>query len=488
MPPPRQQRRGGRGETIQARQYGTNGQNGTYGSNGIGQRQSTPVSPGRARGPSVIARIAALGSLGAAIALIVLVLFSNGSTYTLRANFQDAGGLVTGDDVLIAGARVGSVSSIGLTPHGQAQVELALNSGVGPMRQGTVARVYQNSLSGIASKYVVLEPGSGPDIPSGGVIPQDHTYSQVNLDQLFNTLDPRTRAGLKALIRGEGAAIEGKGKAANRTLKYLAPGLASTSDVTAEIARDEPAFDSLLTSGATALQALASRSQELTALVANTNATTGAIAGQSHALQQALVLLPPTLNKTTNTFAGLRSTLDALDPLVATSKPAVRNLQPFAAELLSFVNAAVPTVGQLNALIHNPAGTGDLTTLALEAPGLAKVASMAFPRLIRSLNASQHQLDYLREYTPDVVGALTNLGQAGAYYDANGHYVRTAPVLGAFALNGANQLTTQFPSQRYQGLQVVRNRCPGGAVQPSPDGSTPQVVPGCSRSSSPPGP
>jgi phospholipid/cholesterol/gamma-HCH transport system substrate-binding protein len=423
-----------------------------------------------------------------AIVLVVLVLFDTGSSYTIKANFQDAGGLVTGNQVFIGPAVVGSVKSIGLTPNAQAQVELALNSGVGPMHQGTVARIYQNSLSGIASKYVVLEPGSGPDIPSGGVIQEDHTSSQVNLDQLFDTLDPRTRAGLKAFIRGQGAAIQGKGTAANRTLRYLAPGLASTSDVTAEIVRDEPAFDALLTDGATALQALASRSQELTALVANTETTLGAIANQGQALQQTLVLLPPTLNKTTNTFAGLRSTLDALDPLVAASKPAVRNLQPFAAELLTFVNAGIPTIGQLNALIRNPAGTGDLTSLALEAPGLEQAASTAFPRLIRSLNASQHQLDYLREYTPDVVAALTNLGQAGAYYDANGHYVRTAPVLNAFALNGANQLTTQFPSQRYQGLQVVHNRCPGGAVQPSPDGSTPAVVPGCSPSSSPPGP
>jgi phospholipid/cholesterol/gamma-HCH transport system substrate-binding protein len=154
----------------------------------------------------------------------------------------------------------------------------------------------------------------------------------------------------------------------------------------------------------------------------------------------------------------------------------------------SFVNAAIPTIGSLNNLIHNPSGGGDLTSLALQTPGLAKISATAFPRLIRELNASQHQLDYLREFTPDVVAALTNLGQAGAYYDANGHYVRTAPVLGAFALNGINELTTQFPSQRYQGLQTVKNRCPGGAVQPSPDGSTPEIVPGCSASSSPPGP
>ena len=445
-----------------------------------------PEAPTRNAG--MVTRVAAAGALIGAVVLVALILFGGGSSYTLRADFQDVGGLVAGDEVLIGPANVGSVNSIGLTPDGRAEVTMGLDSDASPVPQGTVARIYENSLSGIASKYVVLEPGTGPPILSGGVIGEDHTYSPVNLDQLFDTFDPRTRAGLSGLIRGEAAAIQGKGHAANRTLEYLAPGLASTSDVTAELTRDEPAFDGLIVQGAQALQALASRSRELTALVANTNATTATIAGQSQALDQALVLLPGTLNHTTSTFAGLRTTLDALDPLVAASKPAVRQLAPFAASLGSFIDVAIPTIAALDNLIHNPVGTGDLTTLALETPALAAIAATAFPRLVRELNASQHQLDYLREYTPDVVGALTNLGQAGAYYDANGHYVRTAPVLNAFSLSGANELSTQFPSQRYQGLQVVHGRCPGSAVQPPPDGSAPESVPGCNPSSIPPGP
>jgi phospholipid/cholesterol/gamma-HCH transport system substrate-binding protein len=104
------------------------------------------------------------------------------------------------------------------------------------------------------------------------------------------------------------------------------------------------------------------------------------------------------------------------------------------------------------------------------------------------MNVSQAQLDYLREYAPDVVAALTNLGQTSAYYDANGHYARTQPDFFAFGLNGSNQLTAQPASARGQGLQVVHNRCPGGAVQPTPDGSAPWLVPGCTLSSTPPGP
>jgi phospholipid/cholesterol/gamma-HCH transport system substrate-binding protein len=436
-----------------------------------------------------VARVAAVGALVLAIVVVAFVIFGSGSPYTLRANFQNASGLVSGDNVLIGPATVGTVSSISLTPNGLAQVRLSLHN-VAPLRQGTVARIYEDSLSGIASKYVELEPGStpAPPIPTGGLIDVSHTYSAVNIDQVFDAFDPLTRAGLRNLVRGEAAAIQGKGAAANQTLKYFAPGLQSTSQVTAELTRDEPVFDQLLVQGADTLQTLASRSQQLSALISNTSAATGAIAAQSQALQQTLALLPPTLRKATTTFGGLQTTLNALDPLVAASKPAVRRLPLFLSRLRPLITEAIPTIGALDNLIHNPAGTGDLTTLAQSTPALAAIAETTFPELTRELNDSQNQLDYLREYAPDVVAALTNLGQAGAYYDANGHYVRTQPVLLPFALDSHNQLQTQFPSQRYQGLQAARTRCPGSAVQPSPDGSAPEPVPGCDPSSVPPGP
>jgi phospholipid/cholesterol/gamma-HCH transport system substrate-binding protein len=439
---------------------------------------------------SLVARIAAIGALAGAIVLIVLVLFTNGTSYTLKLDFQNAGGLVPGNLVLIGPATVGSVDSIGLTTDGLAQIVIGLKSGATPMHEGTVARIYENSLSGIANKYVVLEPGSpsAPAIPNDGLISESHTYSQVSLDELFDSLDPLTRAGLSGFIRGEAASVKGRAKAANATLQYLAPALASTSQVTAELTRDEPAFDGLLVQGAQAMQALAGKTQQLTSLIANTNATTSAIASQSQALEQALQLLPGALNHSTSTFAGLRSTLDALTPLVDRSKPAVRRLEPFAAALRQLESVSIPTVAALDDLISNPARTGDLTTLLTQTPALARLAAAAFPRLIKEMNDSQPQLDYLREYAPDVVAALTNLGQIGAYYDANGHYARTQPFFSAFSIDSFNQLQPKPPSARYQGLQVVHGRCPGGAVQPAPDGSAPESVRGCNKSTTPPGP
>jgi phospholipid/cholesterol/gamma-HCH transport system substrate-binding protein len=432
----------------------------------------------------VLALVLALAALAGVIAL------GGGSSYTISADFQDAGGLVTGDNVLIGPTVAGTISSIGLTANGQARVTMSISGDIGALHQGTVARIYEDSLSGIASKYVTLEPGpsGNPPIPDGGVIGSQYTHSPVNLDELFDAFDPATRVGLQNLIRGEAASLKGQGQAANRALQYLAPGLESTSRLTAELTRDEPAFDSLLTQGAKALQSLASRSQQLSELISNTSTATGAIARQSQALEQALTLLPPTLTRSTTAFKGLDKTLDSLDPLVAASKPAVRRLPLFLSKLRPLLAEAVPTIGALDGLIHNAGGGGDLTQLALETPQLEKIAAATFPLLVTQFNDSQSQLDYLREYTPDVVAALTNLGQVGGYYDANGHYVRAQPLSLAFQINGSGQLTSQFPTQRYAGLTVEHDRCPGSAVQAASDGSAPWLVPGCSLSAVPPGP
>ncbi|HTU87482.1 MAG TPA: MlaD family protein [Solirubrobacteraceae bacterium] len=438
----------------------------------------------------MIARVAAVASLLTAIVVVVVVVLSGGSSYTLKADFEDAGGLVTGNQVLMGPATVGSVQSISLTPNGQAQITMSIDSSAAPLHEGTVARIYENSLSGIADKYVVLEPApsQAPPIPSGGTISEQDTYSFVSLDQVFDAFDPLTRAGLRNVIKGEATSINGRPAEASKTLEYLAPGLASTSNLTAELDRNEPAFDGLLVEGAQAMQALASRTSQLADLITQASTATGAIARQSQSLEQALALFPNTLTRATNTFAGLRTTLNALDPLVAQSKIASRRLEPFAASLKDFTQAAIPTVTALSALIHNPAGTGDLTSLLNDTPQLARLASTAFPDLVSAMNSSQTQLDTLREYTPDVVAALANVGQASAYYDANGHYVRVQPTFFAFGTDSQGELTTRPPSERYEGLQVVQNRCPGGAVQPSPDGSSPEAVNGCDTSSTPPGP
>jgi phospholipid/cholesterol/gamma-HCH transport system substrate-binding protein len=441
--------------------------------------------------PGERARALAVGALLLAVIVVAYVVLSSGSSYTVRLLFSDASGLVAGDQVMIGPSSVGSVQSVGLTNNGQAAVVVAVDGSAAPLYRGTVARIEENGLAGIASHYVTLQPAlatGNAQIPSRGTIPQSYTYAEVSLDQIFNTLNAPTREGLRNVIRGEAASINGKALQANQTLKYLAPVLQSTSNFTAALNRDEPAFDQLLVHGAQTMQLLASRSQQLTDLVDKTDAVTGAVASQSQALDDALALLPAALTKSTTTFAGLRTTISTLEPLVAATKPQVKHLETFAVALNSFAKAATPTLGSLAALISSPNGQ-DLTGLLQEAPTLERAASSGFPAIITSLQAqlSSGQIQALREYTPDIVAALANTGQLNGYYDANGHYGRSEPFYGAYGVSGG-MLTDQSPANRYNGLTVVKTgRCPGGATQPG-DHSMPVSVPGCDTSNTPPGP
>ena len=236
------------------------------------------------------------------------------------------------------------------------------------------------------------------------------------------------------------------------------------------------------------MQGLATRTQQLSALIADTATTTGAIASRARRSSGRSALAPGALTHSTQTFAGLRRTLDALGPFVGESKVSSVRLRPFSEALLQFTHASVPTIGLLAALIHNPTGQGDLTTLLRSTPALEQTGARAFADMVRSMNVSEAQVEYLRQYAPDLVAALSNVGQASAAYDANGHYSRTQPFFGPYSVNGQNQLVPRPSADRYAGLQFVSGRCPGGAVQPPGDGTAPWQVPGCQLTTTPPGP
>lgn len=240
-----------------------------------------PAPPERRRSAraSAVVRITAFAALLVALVLVGLIVLGTSSAYTLHIRFQDAGGLVGGNEVLMGPARVGTVNSVALSPDGGASVTVSLDSSAAPVREGTVARIYENSLSGLANKYIVLEPTSdvAPPIQSGGSIAPRDAYSPVNLDQLFDALNGPARNGLRGFIRGEAASIAGRARQGNQTLRYFAPALSSTAQVTGQLARDEAAFDGLLVQGAQTMQGLATRTQQLGNLVADTAATTGAL-------------------------------------------------------------------------------------------------------------------------------------------------------------------------------------------------------------------
>src|SRR4051812_13818763 len=127
-----------------------------------------------------IRRIVAGSTLALAAAVVVyLLLLSGGGSYTVTATFENASQLVSGNQVDVAGAPVGSIKQISLSGDGQALVKMEISdSAYTPLPAGTHAQVRSQSLSGIANRYVDLTLPPQPDgdtIKSGGEISQADT-------------------------------------------------------------------------------------------------------------------------------------------------------------------------------------------------------------------------------------------------------------------------------------------------------------------------
>jgi phospholipid/cholesterol/gamma-HCH transport system substrate-binding protein len=400
-----------------------------------------------------------------------------GTEYTLL--FQNAGQLVNDNDVQIAGRRVGSVRDIELTDDNRAAVTISVQEPFAPLREGTEAVIRLTSLSGVANRYVALTPGPGDakELPEGATLTSESTTDVVDLDQIFNTLDESTRGDLSDVIKGFATQYEGKGDAAGQSARYFNPLLSTSRRLVQEVTEDEGALTRFLVNSSRAATAIAERRDDLAGLVGNANATARAIGQENAALARALGLLPTTLRRANTTFVNLRATLDDLDVLVAESKPATRDLAPFLRELRPLVADARPTIRDLRELVRRPGDDNDLVEATRKLPRLQQVATPAFRTGRRALQDSQPVLEFIRPYTPDLVGWFRDFGQGAANYDANGHYARIQPMFNAFNFvdNPAGGVLSPIPpEQRFDGLETgVIRRCPGAATQQPADGSAP---------------
>jgi phospholipid/cholesterol/gamma-HCH transport system substrate-binding protein len=428
----------------------------------------------------------------AAIAIVAIALFGGANNYKVHVVFQSAGQLVKGNQVRVSGSPVGTITDIQLNDEGQAVVTLKVDDNIAPLHAGTTAVIRATSLSGIANRYVSIQPGpnNGQEIADGGTITADSTSAPVDLDQLFNTLDPKTRQGLRNLIRGQADWYDGRAPEAAESTKYVAPFLVSTTDLTREIGLDEVTFRKFLTDSARTVSAIAERRDDLANLVSNTNTAMAAIGDENVALSQTLELLPGTLRKANTTFVNLRSALDDLDVLVNVSKPATKDLAPFFKALRPVVHEARPTISDLSELIRKPGPNNDLIELTAKQPQLARLTASVFPRTIRTLDRSQPVFEYVRPFTPDFAAWFTKFAEVAGYYDANGHYARVQPVFAPAAYSqSTGQLTVVNPNDKLATFeQGVFNRCPGTATQPAGDGSQPFVTGGCDPNAILPGP
>jgi phospholipid/cholesterol/gamma-HCH transport system substrate-binding protein len=412
------------------------------------------------------------------VLIVAYLVFGGGGGASYQLMFKEAGQLVRGDQVQVGGVPVGSVTNIVLTKDYKARVTIHVDSSLVPLHEGTVAQVRVPSLSSVANRYVALTPGpnNNPALGAGATLPASATREVVDLDQLFNTLDPKTRKGLQGFIQGTAAQYVGVGQELGESTEYFGPALSATDHVFAELVRDQPVFTKFLVETAKAVTTIGARKVQLADLIENANTTFHAIGSRQAQFAAGLKELPVALNQGNRTFEELPATFAALKTLVDASKPTTKSLTTLFERLRPLVTTATPAVKNFNLAINRPGPTNDLTDFVRTLPQLAAALTTASPSIVRASQESVPITAFFGPYSPDLAGTLRTFGQAAAYYDADGHYARFSPVLPDFKLEANNTLKPTTPQAALQPLRTGQlRRCPGGGTQPSADGSSPFV-------------
>ena len=419
----------------------------------------------------------ALAAAAAAVLAVAAVALLGGGDRTLRAQFANAGGLVEGGLVQVAGRQVGSISEIRVTHDGQADVELEIDDeAILPLHEGTRATIRSLGQAGITNRFVALSPGprSAPELPDGATLPAQRTSSVVALDAVLASFGPRERANLKRLVARSADVFAGSGaRWFNAMLGDLDPALAELDAVAGELARDRASIAQVIHAGRAAAGAIASRREDLRTAIGGSARAMTAIAAERAALAGVLDRAPAVLDQS-------RSTLRSAGVAVAELRPALREVPAAAGPLGGLLERsrtvlprATPAVAGLTAqlpdLERSLRGLRPLRGPAVRALRSAAVALRDARPIVRAA----------RFYGSDfVLGILNGLVGAGAYnYNRWGHYERLDFV------QPPQSSITGFGSTLLQGRPLIpgifdlrtqlTRRCPGGNVPPAIDGSTP---------------
>lgn len=117
-----------------------------------------------------------------------------GGTLAYRAQFTDVTGLNPGDDVRIAGVRVGQVTGIRVVGRRYAEVRFSVQRGRKLPASVTAAIKYRNL---VGQRYIALDQGVGAvsaTLAPGQTIPLSRTTPALDLTELFNGFQPLFQA------------------------------------------------------------------------------------------------------------------------------------------------------------------------------------------------------------------------------------------------------------------------------------------------------
>jgi len=259
------------------------------------------------RGPLVKLAVFAVVTvlLTAALAQTLGSLSSGGTTY--RARFTDVTGLLVGDDVRIAGVRVGRVERIGVVDDTVAEVAFTVADDV-PLATSVRAKIRYRNLVG--QRYIALSegPGDGRPLPARGLIPLSQTTPALDLTVLFNGFRPLftalTPEDVNRLAYEVVQVLQGEGG----TMASL---LQRTASLTNTLADRDAVIGQVIANLNQVLSTLDSRAQNLDLTIASLQQFVSGLSADRAAIGQALANLGELTGTTASLLHDARPSLAA---------------------------------------------------------------------------------------------------------------------------------------------------------------------------------
>jgi phospholipid/cholesterol/gamma-HCH transport system substrate-binding protein len=358
--------------------------------------------------------------------------------YEFRASFPDAGQLATQADVRIAGVSVGKVIDKSLDPRGNRTIAtIQMESKFAPIHKDARAILREKTILG--ETYVQLTPGTpgSPMLKDGALLARSNTQAAVQLDQIFDALDPKTRHAFQTWQQQLAIAVKGNDQNLSSVLGNLPTFAADATDLLQVLDIQHTAVVRLVQNGGTVFAALDKSQSALRNLITSGETTFATTAANNNAIADTFHVFPTFLNETKATMTRLQNFALDTDPLVKALEPVAQNLKP----TLTDVRELAPSLRSF--FVH----LGPLITVSKTGfPAIRDVLNGATP-LLASVGPFLEQLNPILTWLSlhqQLISDFISNGAAGLAAkttsfsgDGTGHYLRQFQPVGAETLSFA---------------------------------------------------
>jgi phospholipid/cholesterol/gamma-HCH transport system substrate-binding protein len=377
-----------------------------------------------------------VGAMTVLVAAVALFLTYNAGnslpfvpTYDIAVQVPDAQELVTNNEVLVGGRRVGVISKIEprLTDQGRpyAQLDLRLDLTMeGKIHDDATALVRSRTLLG--AKYLDLTLGSqGTALAPGDVLPLARARQEVEVDDLVDEFDPETRRHLAEVLGGLGTGLASRGLDFNASLEALRPLVQGSRTVLGQIAAPSTRFKRLLQTYADTAAELAANPESLAGIIRNGAGTLAAL--DAPALGHGIKQSPGTIAAGTDALATLGPVLARARTITARIAPAAQLLPSTAKRLTGVARAGIPSLRRarvLAPLLDN--AFGQLEGLAATEPSVPALDSLA--GVLPGLRSAVEFLTPYQTVCNYIALSARNTASAPSEGNASGNWLRFAAI------------------------------------------------------------